>query len=184
MTWDASFMVSIKKHIDEELKTADKKYFAVFIVGHSFGGDSAIQAADEISGYIKREWGFKPSVRLYVVDAIDESESGVTTGGAFPVTEGPKDQTAQFVNYYQTYDKINKLGYEITGAKISGASEDTRWNDGVAAYILGKPNEVGHTAIDNVVAPDISKRLLHWLNNPRQMAGQTAGGVPVQPAPW
>lgn len=124
----------------------------VVLVGHSFGGYTAIERAKWFTSQVPKEqasWKqrgktFSADIHLITIDAIIPGTGKYQTSPT-PVTVGPTGLSS-FVNYYQISDVRPSPIVKIYGASITNAENNLIPNG-------------DHTEIDNDLAPEVSKQI-------------------------
>lgn len=115
----------------------------VFLLGHSWGGKTAINMADWFSTEIGKLCpNSKPDIYLQTIDAIETNLDAVK--------QGPKIKVTTFQNFYQ---QILSTTAPIMGAAITGAKNNFDVSEELQNWMEKQepPQKDGHRAIDEYV---------------------------------
>lgn len=137
MAWNDDDLAVYDRIHEHSLKNCGKR-FNLIVVGHSFGGHSAIKTAEFYRDYLPSQ-GIKARVFLISIDAI-KNDAGPLTIQA--INSGPTGM-AFFANIYQTQDTNSAGVAAVRGSSIPQASFN--WN-------VSDHHDLGngaHTEIDN-----------------------------------
>ena len=166
MAYNARINNELRTTIQENID-AGHTTISVVLVGHSYGGATAVDYANRVSEVII-ELGGTPDIHLTLIDGIDSDKSSISRGEAVALQRAPTVALSSFDNYFQTSDRSHNRRsggiVVISGAPITGATNHDESANIDNWLRRTSTQQSGHQQMDNMLAVPIGRAIIDRVN--------------------